>query len=225
MSIPLWSSIAWVVAASALGFAITAVFAGWLKWSRNRFLIPYMLLVGLFLYAFTAVNKIDVASLLVQNWVGGVVFGLLATIVLVRNVRSQPRSRQAHGANLALDLTWAGFLYGLTDGLFLSVMPVVALWAGLAQFSWSVAPIGQVGVGLVSLLGSLTVAVAYHLGYPEFHGARMGYVLLGNGIITLAFLVCGNPLASMISHAAMHIAAVLQGAETTVQLPPHYQPA
>jgi hypothetical protein len=27
----------------------------------------------------------------------------------------------------------------------------------------------------------------------------------------------------MISHALMHMAAVLQGAETTVQLPPHYQ--
>ena len=42
-------------------------------------------------------------------------------------------------------------------------------------------------------------------------------------LITLAFLLSGNPLGSLISHTTMHLAAVLQGPETTIQLPPHYR--
>jgi hypothetical protein len=41
--------------------------------------------------------------------------------------------------------------------------------------------------------------------------------------MTLAFLLSGNPLGALISHPAMHVAAVLRGPETTIQLPPHYQ--
>jgi hypothetical protein len=223
MNAQLWTSIGWVIAACALGFAITAIFTWRLKLPRNRFLIPYVGLVGLFLWAFLVLDRIDAAGILRKNWAWGVVIGLLVSIVLIRNVQLQPRSRQADGAGLALDLTWPGLIYGLTDGLFLSVMPVVAMSAGLSQFGWSTTMTGKIGVGLIGLLASLLVAVAYHLGYPEFHGERMRFVWIGNGIITLAFLVSGNPLASMISHAVMHMAAVLQGAETTVQLPPHYQ--
>ena len=223
MSIPLWTSIGWVIAASILGFAITAIFAWRLKLSRNRFLIPYVLLVGLFVCAFFVLDKVDVAAVLSRNWVWGIIIGVLVSILLIRNVRSQPRSLQINGAGLVLDLTWAGLIYGFTDGLFLSVMPVLAMSVGLAQLGWSATFIGRLGVGVFGLLASLVVAFAYHLGYPEFWGAKMRYVFIGNGIITLAFLVSGNPLASLISHLVMHMAAVLQGAETTVQLPPHYQ--
>ncbi len=38
MNIQFWRLIGWVTAASILGFAIGAVFAGWLKFARNRFL-------------------------------------------------------------------------------------------------------------------------------------------------------------------------------------------
>jgi hypothetical protein len=48
-------------------------------------------------------------------------------------------------------------------------------------------------------------------------------VLLGNTIITLTFIISGNPIAAVISHTAMHIAAVIRGPETTLQLPPHYE--
>jgi hypothetical protein len=46
-------------------------------------------------------------------------------------------------------------------------------------------------------------------------------VLCGNATITLAYLLSGNPLGAVISHIVMHLAAVVQGPETTTQLPPH----
>ncbi len=217
------SAIGWVLGASILGFAITIIFAARLKFKRTLFLVPYILLGLAFIYEFFAINRIDAAAILQTNLVWGLIVGLLVSAFLVRQVRSQPRSRTVSGPALLTDLMWAGLLYGLTDALFLNVMPVVAIWAGTSQFDWAATLAGRIGVGALGMVASLFVAFCYHLGYPEFWGNRMRFVFVGNAIITGAFLVSGNPLGAIIAHAVMHIAAVLQGAETTVQLPPHYE--
>jgi hypothetical protein len=49
-------------------------------------------------------------------------------------------------------------------------------------------------------------------------------VVIGNVIITSSYLLTGSPLAAVVTHVIMHVAAVLHGMETTLQLPPHYAP-
>ena len=213
----------WVAAASVIGFTISAVFAGWLKLSRRLFLIPYVLISGAFLIAFAVWNQVDVASLLGRNWIWGVLVGVLVGAFLVATVRRQPISQQLRGAPLAADIAWAGLVYGLLDALFLNVMPVVAIAIGLAQAPWAASVWGKLLIVLAGLLASLLITLTYHLGYPEFRNRRVMLVLEGNSLITLAFLLSGNPLGSIISHTAMHVAAVIQGPETTIQLPPHNQ--
>ena len=82
--------------------------------------------------------------------------------------------------------------------------------------------LGKIEIALLALLASILIAVSYHAGYPEFRNPAMRYAIIGNGIISLAFLLSLNPISSIGSHAVMHIAAVLHGSEGTVQLPPHY---
>jgi hypothetical protein len=215
--------IGWVSAASILGFVISAVFAGGLRFSRHRFLIPYVTIVSIFLYSFVVLNGVDVMAVLTKNWTWGVLAGLLASIFLVITVRAQPASRQLAGPALGLDIAWSGLVYGIIDALFLNVMPVLAVWVGTSQFAWAATILGKIGVGVAGLFASLLVTLTYHLGYPEFRNKSVGLVLVGNSIITLAFLMSVSPLGSIISHTAMHVAAVLQGPETTIQLPPQYQ--
>lgn len=224
MTLGLWSSFVWVAVACALGFATTAVFSGWLKLPRNLFLIPYIALSSIFLVCFFVMNRIDVAALLAANWIWGIVAGVLIAVFLVFNVKSQPASRESQGLRLVLEITWSGLVYGLADAVFLSVMPVVAIWAGTAGLSWAATVPGRVAVGAIGLVASLVVSVTYHLGYPEFRGRRIKFAIIGPGIITLGFLVSGNPLGSIISHPIMHVAAVLRGPESTIQLPPHREP-
>jgi hypothetical protein len=224
MSLDPWSSLLWVLVACALGFATTAVFSGWLKLPRNLFLIPYVALSSIFLICFFVMNTIDVAAILSANWIWGTVAGVLIAVFLVFNVRSQPASRESRGSRLALEITWTGLVYGLVDAVFLSVMPVVAIWAGTAGLSWAASVPGKLAVGAIGLLASLAVSVTYHLGYAEFQGSRIKFAIIGPGIITLGFLVSGNPLGSIISHPIMHVAAVLRGPESTIQLPPHREP-
>ena len=219
----LWSMVGWVITATVLGFAISTVFAGWLRFTRPRFLIPYVSLVSIFLYGFLLVNEVNAVAVLRENWAWGVLAGGLVSIFLVKTVRSQPLSRQSNGAGLVIDLAWAGLAYGMVDALFLNVMPVMAVWIGTSESGWTATPFGKIAVGLAGLFASLLVTLTYHLGYPEFRNKSVMLVLAGNSLITLAFLLSGNPWGSMLSHTAMHIAAVLQGAETTIQLPPHYR--
>jgi hypothetical protein len=50
MNNQLWSCLGWVLASVLLGFAIAAVFSGWLRLSRPLFLVPYFVLGGAFLF-------------------------------------------------------------------------------------------------------------------------------------------------------------------------------
>lgn len=211
----------WVLAASLLGFGLSAVFSAWFKLSRRVFLIPYIGLAALFLFLFVRASEIDVAAMLSHNWGWGLLVGAIVGVFLVLNVRSQPASRESGGVDLAVDLVWLGLAYGLIDALFLNVMPVLAVWTGLAQAGWTSSWPGRIGAGVISLLASLLVTFAYHVGYKEFRNRRVGLVLVGNTIITLAYLISTNPLGAIVSHAVMHLAAVMRGPETTLQLPPH----
>jgi hypothetical protein len=216
-----WLSILWVLAASLLGFAISALFSGWLKLRRRVFLIPYILLSCLFLIWFFQATEIDLLDRLAQDWVWGVIAGVIVGAFLVRNVRTQPASRQSKGGDLALDLAWLGLAYGLIDALFLNVMPVIAIQDGFSDLEWVGSWSGEIGVALLALSASLWVALTYHVGYLEFRNRRVGLVLVGNGLITLAYIVSGNPVGAMLSHTVMHVAATIRGPETTLQLPPH----
>jgi hypothetical protein len=222
MASPFLHAIGWITGASILGFTISTIFAGWLKLPRNRFLLVYVPLTGAFLYAFALLNNLNVIAIASRQWFLGVIGAAIASVFLIRHVKSQPVTRQNSGVRLAMEMCWAGLIYGLTDALLLNVMPVLVVGSWASALDWPGTLWGKISIGLIGLGASMLVALTYHLGYPEFRNKKVLTVLVGNSVITLAFLLSGNPLGSIISHTIMHIAAVLQGPETTVQLPPHY---
>jgi len=222
MGFQFWNMVSWVLAASAGGFAVSWLFAGVLKLPRNRFLVPYVIFCIALIYTFITLNDIDVATLIEHNWGWGVLAGLIASVFLIRNVRTQPASRHSSGVGLIFELIWSGLIYGWMDALLLNAFPVVAMSMAMSEFDWPATLLGKMVAGTLGLLASVIITVAYHFGFPEYRNQKMAFALVGNTIMTLAVLLSGNPLAGLISHPVMHIAAVVQGADTTVQLPPHY---
>ena len=210
----------WTLAASLLGLLITTVFVGILHLRRSAFLAFYVPMVGLFLYSYIRWADLNVGELIRQNWVWGVVIAVLVSIILVRNVLSQPASQRSQGSRLYFELFWFGLVYGAVDGLFLSVFPVLLTWQAFPALGDTL--LGKIGVAFLALAASVVIAVAYHAGYPEFRNSSMRYAAFGNGVISLAYLISLNPISSFASHAVMHIVAVWHGSEGTVQLPPHY---
>lgn len=218
-----WEYLLWIPAAALLGFAVAAIFVSVLHLPRRVFLIPYVALVGLFLYAFLRWSEISLTELFRQNWILGVVGAVLVGVFLVRNIFSQPASMRATGLPLAFDLLWSGVIYGLIDALLLSVLPVLATWYAFSGLGWTDNWLGTIVVGILAFIASLFITVCYHLGYPEYRVPR-GVVgpSIGNGVMTFGYLLTNNPMTAIFSHIAMHIAGVWHGPASVMQLPPHY---
>jgi hypothetical protein len=217
-----WSHFLWVLAAGGLAFALTAVFAGLLRLPRSWFLVPYVVVTGAFLYVYFQWSGIDLVDQFRRRWVWGIVGALLAGAFVVKNVLSQPTSPRPAGLELVFDLVWLGGVYGALDALLLSVMPMLATWQAFSQLGWTASWSGRLAAGALAIVASLLVTAVYHLGYPEFRGPEVIGPIIGNGSLSLAYSLTTNPISAVAGHIAMHVAAVLHGLETTVQLPPHY---
>lgn len=211
----------WVAAAGLLSFAISLIFAGVLRLPRSIYLIPYIGLSGLFLYAYVRWSGLSIGDLIRHNWYWGAIGAVLLSAFTVKNVLSQPASPGSGGFALILDLLWSGAAYGLVDALMLSVLPILATWQAFTLLNWTSTWSGKILVGALALVASLAVTVIYHLGYPEYRGGGVIGPVIGNTAMTLGYLLTNNPLAAILSHMAMHIAGVLHGPASVIQLPPH----
>jgi hypothetical protein len=216
------SNVIWILIASLLGFSIAALFAGSLKLRRNIYLLFYIPPVIALFLVFIISKEISLTQIITHNWYWGLLGTLLASFFVIKNVLSQPSSPRNEGAALLSDIIWPGFAYGLCDALLLSVLPILAVQSAFSDAEWTAGLTGKIGVGIIALVASGFVTVIYHLGYPEFRGKNVVWPLVGNTVLSLAFLLTMNPLAAILPHIGMHIAAMIHGRETTGQVPPHY---
>jgi hypothetical protein len=217
-----WHELLWVVAAGAVGFATTAILAGWLEMSRSWLVLVYAAVTLPLFVGYLRWSRLDLGALFRHRWRLGVVGAIVASAILIAAVVNEDSSPRPEGFDLAFDLFWLGVVYGLIDALLLNVLPVMATWRALSRLGWTEHWRGRIAAGALAVAASLAVTAAYHLGYPEFQGSDVREPLIGNSIMSVAYVLTNNPISAMVSHVAMHVAAVLQGAETTTQLPPHY---
>jgi hypothetical protein len=212
----------WIILAAFLGFSTAAIFSGWLKLKRNIYLLFYIPVVLAFVVLFVISNDINIKEQLLHNWYWGIAGALVAALFVIKNVYSQPSSARNKNAALLVDILWPGLMYGLADALLLSIVPILAIRSTFAGMDWPVDWQGRISLGVLAMLASLFVTTCYHLGYSEFRGKKVLWPNVGNGVLSLAFLITMNPLAAILPHIAMHIAAMLHGPGTTGQVPPHY---
>jgi hypothetical protein len=216
------SAIIWILVASLVGFIIAAVFAGWLKLLRNIYLLFYIPIITALFITFIISNSINIREIVSHNLAWGLLGAVLATGFVVKNVLSQPSSERQKGFALVTDILWPGFTYGLVDSLLLSVLPILAVKRAIADTQLLDSWYGKIGFILLGLLASFIATTAYHLGYPEFRGKKVIWPNIGNGVLSLAYLLTMNPLAAVLPHITMHIVAMMHGPKTTGQVPPHY---
>ena len=214
------SPAAWVGLTGIVGFGIAALFSGVLRWDRNLFVLAYAIVGGGFVALYLKAHRIHPAVQLRRRWPGGLVIGLLAGAVLAYGVSRQPPSPHPAGTALAASLLWLAVVYGILDALLLTVLPVLCVYGSRPAGELSTAKARLQWAG-AAMLASLFITAAYHLGFAEFRGATLIQPLIGNAMVTAAYLGAGNPLAPILAHVMMHGAAVLHGMATTVQLPPH----
>jgi len=208
------SGFLWPAAAALLAGAVSFVSTDVLALSREAFLVPYVFLASALGVAFVSYAHVDVSAAVRRNPMRTVAVTIVMALLTIGTVMLQPGAPRAQGAQLAFQLTWDGAAYGAVDGFLLTVIPISAVRHALRTTRWT--------TDALALLASVGVFLVYHLGFAEFRSTAIAAPIVAGLIFGAAYLLSRNPLAPILAHAAMHIAAVLHGPAGTVQLPPHY---
>jgi hypothetical protein len=212
------TAVAWIAAAGAVGFAVSAVFSSALRLPRGAFVLVHAVAVGVLAALFFRGTGSPVVLGARRRLPVALATGFLLGAALAVGVLGGPGGERPAGVHLATALGWYGIVYGVADAVLLTIIPVLAVGSRWPPDT----AMGKLRWGATAVAGSLLVTALYHAGFAEFQSSALLQPLIGNVVVTAGYLVTGNPTAPLLAHVLMHVAAVFHGMEATVQLPPHY---
>ena len=211
----------WLAAGVALAFAVPFLLADTLELGRDLYYGLYALGVAAFVAAWARSTGLGRADL-TRNWRWGLVLGAAGAAVLAVTVlRTEGATDRPGGLELAGAVLWRGVVYGATDGVLLSVFPILAVFGAFAGTRLRRRRAGTVAVGAIALLASLAVTAAYHVGYEDFRSEKLRKPLAGDVIWSAPTLLTLSPLGAPLAHVGLHVTAVLHSYDTETFLPPH----
>ena len=213
---------AWLAGGFVLAFAVPYVLADVFAINRDLFYGLYALaVIGLFAL-WSRSTGYDLVAASKRHWIAALLLGLAAGAVLAAMVlRTEDATARPDGLELAGAVAWRGILYGVTDGLLLSVFPILVVFAAFAGTRLNDRLAGKVVIGIVALAASLAMTAIYHSGYSDFRSDKMTKPLRGDVIWSAPTLLTLNPIGAPIAHVGLHTSAVLHSYETDTFLPPH----
>jgi hypothetical protein len=218
ISISWLGALGWLAAIAAASFLVAWVLTGLLGVRRTPYIAALALVTGGLTVGYLAWSDTGLASFATNRWAWGLAGAVVVGALLARLSRHQPSGRRSQGWRLVATLAWEGVVYGMTEGLLLSVLPVLVTWQGFAAHGWTIGPGRALVAGTVAMGASLAVIIIHHLGYRGFHTrAALGPVMVGCGLLSLAYLLTASPLAAVGGHIVLHTALNLRGTE----MPPY----
>jgi hypothetical protein len=140
---------------------------------------------------------------------------VITGVVLGRAIATQPVTVARRGVGLAGAIGWEGMIYGATEGVLLSVLPVLLVWQSAWLAGWRGG--GAIAAGVLGLLASAVFIGVHHLGYRGFRGPQVLVIMAACSLLSGAYLLTGSPLAPLVGHMLMHVGAVFHGTE----MPPY----
>ena len=213
---------AWLAGGLIFAFALPYVLADVLEINRDLFYGLYALAVIALFALWSRSTGYDLIAAAKRRWVAALVLGLAVAAVMVAIVlRTEDATARPDGLELIGAVAWRGILYGVTDGLLLSVFPILVVFAAFAGTRLHRSLSGRVAIGAIALVASLAMTAVYHAGYSDFRSEKMSKPLTGDVIWSVPTLLTLNPIGSPIAHAGLHTSAVLHSYETDTFLPPH----
>jgi len=213
---------AWLAGGLVFAFAVPYVLADVLGMNRDLFYGVYAAAVAGLFWLWARSTGYDLVGAVKRRWLAASLLGLLAAAILaVVVVRTEDATARPEGLDLVGAVAWRGVVYGVADGLLLSVFPILVVFAALAGSRLDRRLAGKVVIGVVALVASLAMTFAYHSGYSDFRSDKMSKPLRGDVIWSAPTLLTLNPIGAPIAHVGLHTTAVLHSYETDTFLPPH----
>ena len=213
---------AWLAGGLMYAFAVPYVLADVLEINRDLFYGLYALAVIALFVLWSRSTGYDLVAAAKRRWLAALLLGLAVAAVMVAIVlRTEDATARPDGIELIGAVAWRGILYGVTDGLLLSVFPILVVFAAFAGTRLHRSLSGTIAIGAIALVTSLAMTAVYHAGYSDFRSEKMQKPLTGDVIWSVPTLLTLNPIGSPIAHAGLHTSAVLHSYETDTFLPPH----
>ena len=213
--------ISWLEAGAALAaLAGASFFVSWLatdvaRIGRTAYIAALAVVTALAAAGTLSFLDIDAAELVGHRWLAGIGGAVLAGGIGGIGVRKFRSTLVRSGRDLREAEAWEGVVYGISEGVLLSVLPLLVAWQASADAGW------PTWAGWLSAFTASVVVIAiHHFGYWDYRGRRVFEALAGCLILSLAYLATGSVIAPALGHVILHLAAVAKG----VELPPHRRP-
>jgi hypothetical protein len=217
-----WSHIRWFVGGLALAFTVPFVFAEVLEVPRDLYYAIYAVTVAGFFSVWARLTRQSLGEMFRRRWRLSLVLGaLFAALLALLVVRTEEATARPDGIELVGAVLWRGIVYGLADGLLLSVFPILAVYAAFAGMRRPGRGVSRITIALAALAASLVMTAVYHAGYSDFRSEKLRAPLAGDVAWSAPTLVTLNPIGAPLAHAGLHTSAVLHSYETDTFLPPH----
>jgi hypothetical protein len=212
---------AWLAAGLPFAFAVPFLLADMLDLNRDLFYGLYALAVACFVAAWALDTRL-VRHDFTRNWRWGLALGAVGALVMTFVVlRTEDATDRPGGIELAAAVLWRGVLYGVTDGVLLSVFPILAVFAAFGGTRLRSRVAGKVLIGTIAMIASIGITSAYHLGYSDFRSEKVRKPIVGDVVWSAPTLLTLSPLGAPIAHTGLHVSAVLHSYDTDTFLPPH----
>ncbi|HEX2782739.1 MAG TPA: hypothetical protein VHN36_04075 [Ilumatobacteraceae bacterium] len=206
----------WYIAWALIAFVVPLIGAGLLELHHDLYLLIYFTFVGTFLASFAAHTHLDWRGLFRTRLWWSVAAGAVVGFAIVRNVMSEASMAHPSGSFYWFELAWRGVLYGTVDALSLFVFPATVAYLLLRDIDRR-RRLRFAGLTLVLTMG---ITAAYHLGYPQFRGSDLVQPEIGAVIATVPTALTGNPIGAIVAHAAYHVGANVHTYSSAIYLPP-----
>lgn len=211
----------WILASLPFAFGVPFVFADTLDLNRDVFYGVYAVAVALFVAAWAWDTRLTRRDL-TRNWRWGVLLGAVgAAITALIAIRTEDATDRPGGIELVAAVLWRGVVYGATDGVLLSVFPILAVFAAFAGTRLRKRVAGNAVVASIAMIASLGITAVYHLGYSDFRSEKVRKPIAGDVIWSAPTLITLSPFGAPIAHVGLHVGAVVHSYDTDTFLPPH----
>jgi hypothetical protein len=213
-------ALVWFGVIAVAGFLVSWVLTEVLRVRRSLYVGALAIVTGGLTAGYLAWSRVG-ATFWTHNWAWGLLGAAVTGAFLALQIR-RVRVPEVTGRELGAAVgVWEGAVYGVAEGLLLSVLPVVIVWQAFAAQGWTRGWLG-VGAGAASLAASAVVIVVHHMGYREDRSRRMAGPLMACLVLSLGYLLTASPISAAGGHVVLHLAMLGRGME----LPPHrHEPA
>ena len=160
---------AWLAGGLVVAFAVPYLLADVLEINRDLFYGLYAAAVIALFALWSRSTGYDLVAAARRRWLAALLLGIaVAAVLAAMVVRTEDATSRPDGLELAAAVAWRGIVYGVTDGLLLSVFPILVVFAAFAGTRLDRRLSGKVVIGIVALAASLTMTAVYHAGYGAY---------------------------------------------------------